>query len=234
MTEFREEIAVKDYDGAVIPPDAFPEITVYHEKGNAVMRRSQQLQVVDDATFEDAAVGVQKIKEYMEGIEAKRKFFVQPLNDQVHKINMLFKGLYDPFKNAREILTGKMAAWERMQREARAAEERKRLAELQEQMEAAKNSVSISDSKKLAKEIEKQQKAVEKAASGKGTKRVTVAGTTVSTASRLEITVVDFDQVPNEYKELSEKKVREAHARNANIQIPGLKLEMVPVIRTGR
>ena len=66
MTEFREEIAVKDYDGAVIPPDAFPEITVYHEKGNAVMRRAQQLQVVDDATFEDAAVGVQKIKEYME------------------------------------------------------------------------------------------------------------------------------------------------------------------------
>lgn len=217
-----------------IQSEAFPEMGQYVEKGALVLRRAENLEVVDEASLDNAAVGVQKIKEYMESIEAKRKFFVDPLTQQAHKINMLFKQLYDPFKQARETLTGKMAGWEKKQRESRAAEERQRLAMLQEQREAAKETISITDVKKLDKEIEKQEKAVAKAATGKGSKRTTSAGTTLTFTSRLEITVLDFAQVPDGYKELNEKKVREAHGSIANLEIPGLKLEMVPVTKTGK
>jgi hypothetical protein len=236
MTEFREEKTIEHLPALAVPNElaaAFPEYNEYISKGQLVLQRATDLQVTDAATMENAAIGREKIKEYMANIEGKRTFFVKPLNDHIHKINMLFKGLYDPFKAARDMLSDKLAKYEGVQRQLRANEERQRLAMLQEQKEAAKDTISISEVKKLDKQIEQQEKAVQAAATGKGTRKKTAAGTGVSFSSKLEITITDFAQVPDGYKELNEKKVRETYTSFAGkLDIPGLKLEMVPVTKT--
>lgn len=99
--------------------------------------RAENFLIVSEQTADTANKVLHWIAEAKKQLEERRKFFVQPLNDQVKKINALFKGISEPIEKADGIIRGKVVEWRaRIEEEARKKEEElRRKAEKQRQKE---------------------------------------------------------------------------------------------------
>lgn len=107
------------------------EVKELQREQNDVVTSVESMEIADQEGMERATGLLSMIARAKKSVEERRKFFTKPLNDQVSKINALFKELASPLEEADKALRQKMLDYKREQdRLARA--ERERLRKLQE------------------------------------------------------------------------------------------------------
>jgi len=176
------------------------ELVQIKKTNTTLLEKAKELTVADQKSSVDASNYLLLIKKAKTNLEEKRKFFVGPLNEQVKRINALFKQYDFPLSHAYKYLTEQLFMYHR-----KVAEE-----------EAKKNDEVI----KMAKEVGIDSKDLEVSEKPEPVK--TYLGT-VSTRKVTKWRLVAFSKLDDAYKMTNDvyinKKIREGVR-----QIPGLEI----------
>lgn len=182
-------------------------------QGQEIVRAAESFTITSQESVAQAAEYLQVIARKAKALEEQRTALVKPLNDHVASINDLFRVLGKPFKDARDILGGKVLAWkrlkdkeaevERARKEAEEKAERERLAALNPATPAAPE----------APELPRPAARVEKTLNVPG----------LSTKKEWKYRVVDFAKVPKDYLAIDALAVQTA-IRLGLRDIPGLEI----------
>lgn len=176
---------------------------------------AQTLEVKDEASAAEATSTLGFIAAAKKQLEEKRTFFVKPLNEQVKKINAMFKEYAAPLENADRILRGKVLRYQ--------AEVRRKQQEEEERLRAL---------------AEKEQKRLEKQAEKKGLpappplvlpatkaapKTIQTGLGTATTKTVWDFVIEDEAKIPREYLTVDTKKIR-AVVKAGVREIPGVRI----------
>ncbi len=178
-------------------------------------KAANDLVVFDDESLTRATNMLGRVATLKKELEERRKFFVGPLNEQVKRINDLFRSLAAPLDRVDQILRDKVLAYRREQ-ERRRREEEERLRKLQE-----------AEQKKLEKKAEKKglepppPPAPVVLAGPARTVSADLGKATVRVVWDFEI--VDPSQLPREYLIPDVAKIR-AVVRAGVREIPGVRI----------
>jgi len=155
-------------------------------------------------------------------MEERRKYRVQPLNDQVKTINDEFKRFMQPVLDAERITKQKMLDFNRDQDELRRKQEEiNRLRIEAAQKEAAINEGEISEPVKLVEVIQEAPKRVSTDLGSSGMRENWV------------YEVVDFNLIPHEYLLINAAALNAfAKSTKGTRQIPGVRIFNQPIIAT--
>lgn len=168
--------------------------------------RAESIEISDDEDMEIAVNLLGGIAIAKKRVESQRKFFVEPLNQQVKKINELFHSFTDPLLKAERIIKQKVAAYH-VQREKAAQEEMvKALAEAQKGSEVVP--VILPD---------QPQKTV----------RADTGSATIKKVWTFD--VENPALVPEQYKVVDEHRIRAAIASGIR-EIPGVRIFLSPQV----
>lgn len=192
-----------------------PEVQALTTEATGLERRAQALTIASDEDLTLATDTLGVIAKIKKQLEEKRTFFVKPLNDQVKRINEMFKAWSAPLDRADQIIRGKVLAY-RQEQERRRREEEERLRKLAEKEHA-----------RLVRQAEKRGETppppppvpvIPQTAK-------TVAGTVGSVTTRKEwdFEIVDETLIPREYLMVNEAKIR-AVVRAGVRNIPGVRI----------
>src|SRR3990167_577703 len=180
------------------------EIMEIQKQAGNIVRRAQGFQLVSEDSYLKATEVSSWLSRSINKIDERRKFFTQPLNDQIKKINVLFKQIASPYIEAESIMTNKiMAARAEKQRKAQEEEARIRL-------EAEKLSKKTGIKKEEI--IESYEIPAVQKSEGQATFREVT-----------DFEIENESKVPREYMEVSEPKIRKA-VREGVTNIPGVKI----------
>jgi hypothetical protein len=178
------------------------EVKEINEQVSKIEQTALSLDIKDDSSLSMASDALGWIAKTKKALEEKRKFFVQPLNDQVKKINDMFKGYSEPLEKADSILRGKVMGYRQEQERIRREEE-----------------------ERLRKLAEKEQKRLEKLAEKNNTvapppipipvmpqQPKTVESNLASVSAKVvwEFEIVDENKIPREFMIPNEKAIRAA------------------------
>ena len=179
-----------------------------------IQKQAQAIRVTSDKQMGVASEFLVQIKARIKRIETKRKDYVQPLNDQVTKMNADFKEMAQPYLEIEETIKGKVGSYMTKVREKEEEAQRKADEERRKEAEALAKKEKISKRKAMAQvekvEIEQRDQTVRTETSKVVTKQVT------------KFEVINPKKVPDEYKMVDERLVRKAV--NQGIKIPGVKV----------
>lgn len=90
-----------------------------------IEQEAHGLAIEDDADVVIASHSLQQIAGHRKELETQRQFFVGPLNEQVKRINDMWKSITAPLERADAEIRGKMIDYRKRQAEAAAAEKRR-------------------------------------------------------------------------------------------------------------
>jgi len=208
MNEFQYQLAIAQ---------AKQSLSSFMETGEALLNQAQSIEILDKPEYEEGAKLFAQIKSFKKTIDTQRKELIKLPYDYVRRVNAFAKEISKPLDDAETVIKQKLIDYEakkeleRREQEKKAEEERKRLQE------------------RLNKEA--QEKGVEavilpEVMFPKEEKNIvhTESGDTVYTRNVWDFEIVDFAQVPDEYKVIDEKKVRQAINRLGIREIPGLRI----------
>jgi hypothetical protein len=205
-----------------IPEEKVANMKAYVEK---VTHAVNTLEITDETSLEQAINAGSGIKKALNKLEADRKIWVKPLNDQVKALNTTFKYYTEPLKELEKKVKAKMIVYHTEQREKQEAERRrveaerqKKLAELEAQKKKEQDEVK-------KQEIEKQQEETanmpDMTEAPPKTTRSEHGKSTVK--ERWNFEVLDKNKVPEQYKIVDEKAVRQA-IRDGEREIVGIRI----------
>ena len=168
-------------------------LTVYTEQVNT-------LTVADQKEYDSAGVFCKDIKTARKKIEEKRKFFVDPYNQTVKRINEIFKDKTKSLDEIEKLVKGKMIAWYQIE---------------QKRIEAERAEIDEQNRKKLEKQAAKIEAEPEKIIAPVALKAGPAVIEQTSKTENATMTVkknwkwdlIDMAQVPAEYLILDEKKL---------------------------
>ncbi|MBA7562032.1 hypothetical protein ES708_03681 [subsurface metagenome] len=181
------------------------------DKAEVIVREAKEMVVQNKGSLTAAVDFLGKIAIAKKEVDSRRRFFVDPLNQQVKSINDLFRGYSDPLGEADRIVRNKVLVYQ--------AEEARRVAEEQQRVLEEAKAQAEEASKHPAEEfipipiniVEEPEKTVRAPAGSATTRQVWT------------FKIVDLSQVPDEYKVIDEKKIAavvKAGVRN----IPGVEI----------
>jgi hypothetical protein len=182
------------------------EIVEIKKTNTTLIEKIKELKIVDQDSSIEASNYLLLINKAKKNLEEKRKFFVGPLNDQVKKINAMFKQYSNPLQEATRYIGSLMFAYRKKTEE----EERKKNEEVL----------------KLAEKVGIESKDLEIVEKPEPVK--TDLGT-VSTRKVTKWRLVSFSKLDDAYKTTNDvyinKKIREGIR-----QIPGLEIYTEDVV----
>jgi len=172
-------------------------------KAEVIVREAKEMAVQDKGSLTAAVDFLGKIATAKKEVDSRRRFFVDPLNQQVKSINDLFRGYSDPLGEADKIVRSKVLVYQTEEARRVAEEQQKVLEEAKAQAEEfAPIPISI---------VEEPEKTVRAGAGSATTRQVWT------------FRIVDPSKVPNEYKVIDEKKI--AAVVKAGVRhIPGVEI----------
>jgi len=169
-------------------------------KAQIIVREAKEIVVQDKDSLTSAVDFLGRIATAKKEVDSRRRFFTDPLNQQVKSINDLFRKYSEPLVEADKIVRNKVLAYQ--------AEEARRVAE--EQQKALEEAKAQAEPIPISM-VEEPEKTV-RADAGSATTR-----------QSWTFKIVDPSQVPDEYKVVDEKKIAavvKAGVRN----IPGVEI----------
>lgn len=201
-------------ENQLIPSDEVNKLTT---ETNSVVESAKSLVIADSSGLQYATDVLGWVAKAKKNLEERRKFFTKPLNDQVKRINDLFKDLGAPLETADSILRGKVLTYRQEQEKIRRAEEerlRKLQQEEQRRIEAEaieKGEVAVFTPPPPAPVIQQQAK--------------TVSGDYGAVSAKLvwDFDIVDEAQIPREFLLVNDKAIRAAVKAGVR-NIPGVKV----------
>lgn len=192
------------------------EIQALSTQAMSLEERAQVLVITTEQDLIGATDALGFIARLKKSIEEKRTFFVKPLNEQVSRINQLFKGYAAPLERADGVIRGKVLGYRQEQERIR-REEEDRLRKLQEKEQA--RLAKLAEKKGLPEPPPPPMPITVMAAP----KTVSGSMGTVSAKKVWEFEIVDPMAIPREYLMVDESKIRavvKAGVRN----IPGVRV----------
>ena len=208
MNEFQYQLAITQ---------AKQSLSSFIETSKVLLNKAESIEILDKPEYEEGAKLFAQIKSFRKAIDVQRKELIKLPYDYVKRVNAFAKEISKPLDNAETIIKQKLIDYEakkeleRREQEKRAEEERKRLQE-QLNKEAQEKGVEAVILPEVM--FPKEEKNIVH----------TESGDTVYTRTVWDFEIVDFAQVPDEYKVIDEKKVRQAINRLGIRDIPGLKI----------
>lgn len=201
----------------------------------ALIARITALLIRDRTGADLAGAMLKELKALIDGIEAKRKEFVEPLNQHVKKINAEFRRYSAPLEEANRQLRAKVVQYQQEERE-RAEQAQKEAEERARKMEEQRQKALAAKSPKARAQAEASLAKVEIEAT-EATQRYLDAAPRaidgVAGVNRWDFVVVDAGVVPREYLEVDAVKVRKAIHAGAR-EIPGLRIFQKAGLAVGR
>jgi len=186
-------------------------------KAQVIVREAKEMVVRDKDTLTAAVDFLGKIAIAKKEVDSRRRFFVDPLNQQVKNINDLFRSYSDPLGEADKIVRNKVLIYQAEEAKRVAEEQRKATEKARAQAEETGEFVSVPTNI-----VEEPEKTVRADAGLATTRQVWT------------FKIVDPSKVPDEYKVVDEKKIAavvKAGVRN----IPGVEIYPISsLVVTGR
>lgn len=174
------------------------------------------IEITDDEGHKNAIELGSKINKFEKALEAKRKETVEPLNQEVKKINGMFKPVIENVEKLNGTLKSKILVWQKIveaRRKAWVEEQRKK--EIEE-MEARKNEmleIAVESDNDLALDIAGNIEAEQKAIAEKEVNVKTIVKTEEAKSSirrTWDFEVVDAGLIPREYLMVDERAIKQA------------------------
>ena len=188
---------------------------------SALLAQAHDLSIVDRASAERATDCVKLIKTLIKKADEERKTWVEPLNNQVSRINAEFKAITEPLKKAEDAVKAKLI---RFQQE----EEAKARAEAQRKMEEEAAALAAAENARADGDDDIAEAIVEQVASQPDPSIVKPVapvrsdyGSVASIRKGWSFSIVSYGEVPRQYLMLDENHVRAAIREGARA-IPGL------------
>jgi len=180
-------------------------------KAEIIVSEAKEIVVQDKDSLTAAVDFLGKIAVAKKEVDSRRRFFVDPLNQQVKSINDLFRGYSDPLGQADRIVRNKVLIYQAEEAKRVAEEQRKATEEAKAQAEEASKHPTEEFIPIPINIVEEPEKTVRAGAGSATTRQVWT------------FTIVDPSKVPNEYKVIDEKKI--AAVVKAGIRnIPGVEI----------
>ncbi len=167
---------------------------------SSIVFTAEEMDILDESGMKDAADLLGVIARTKKKIEDKRQFFAKPLNEQVKKINTLFKGYMKPLEDAEIILKNKVIKYRQKQKKKQEQEEQR----LKELVEQEKIEVPVPSFKPQEKTVRSDM-------------------STMSARKTWDFEIEDESQIPREYLMVDEKAIRKA-VKSGIRSIPGVKI----------
>jgi len=208
MNEFQYHLAIAQ---------AKKSLSSFLETSKVLLDKAKAIEILDKPEYEEGAKLFAQIKSFKKTIDTQRKELIKLPYDYVKRVNAFAKEISKPLDNAETVIKQKLIDYEakkeleRREQEKRAEEERKRLQE-QLNKEAQEKGVEAVILPEVM--FPKEEKNIVH----------TESGDTIYTRTVWDFEIVDFAQVPDEYKVIDEKKVRQAINRLGIRDIPGLRI----------
>jgi len=208
MNEFQYHLAIAQ---------AKKSLSSFLETSKVLLDKAKAIEILDKPEYEEGAKLFAQIKSFKKTIDTQRKELIKLPYDYVKRVNAFAKEISKPLDNAETVIKQKLIDYEakkeleRREQEKRAEEERKRLQE-QLNKEAQEKGVEAVILPEVM--FPKEEKNIVH----------TESGDTIYTRTVWDFEIVDFAQVPDEYKLIDEKKVRQAINRLGIRDIPGLRI----------
>ncbi len=194
-------------------------VPMLNKNAKAAIEYANNLVVDSDEASAKADSAIRRIKEQREVGDNTRKFFTDPLNDQVKKINSMFMPVVKALDEATKIISGKMGAYQM---------------KLQADADAKKAKVEADLAAGKIKNVETAVKKIENVKEPVKTVRTETGTTTFRDVPK--VVIVDASKLPPEFLMPDLKKIEVVALANhkTNLaQIPGVevKIEKVPTFR---
>lgn len=195
-----------------VPPEKDKVTLQLKSSALSVVTQASALAVYNDRSQLQANTLLVNISAAKKELEARRKFFVQPLKDHVRNIEMLFKEPIEQLESADRQLRSKVLDY-RAELARKQEEERQRLAEEAAKKEAeALAAAKQGDEQGVEEALSESAELSVQAAQTTGPGRVMAAegGGQVATRKVWTFEVVDHAAVPREYLAVNESAIRAA------------------------
>jgi len=184
------------------------------------LRVYAQSRVVNNTeTLKSATEDLSFIAQVKKALEAKRTEYVKPINAHVKGINDTFKLITSPIEEADQLTRSKVNAY--------MAEERRKIAETEEvnrlRMEAARKEAALNEG-----ELSESIDLIKAPAPPPSTVRTDVGSASTVMVKKWE--VVNFEQVPGEYKMLDASRIGKV-VKAGIPSIPGIRIWEEPTLR---
>lgn len=174
-----------------------------------IVEVANSVAIANDEDANKTSVLIQSIAKMKKSLNSQRLFFTKPLNDQMKKINELFKQMSSPLVEADEIVRVKVLAYRKEQQKI--ADEQERLLEIARKKRQAKIDKIAEEKGVEAPKLEVTK--VEASAPMQG----------ATTRKSWTYKVVDQAKIPREYLQIDVVAVREA-IRNGVRAVDGLEI----------
>jgi|LSQX01.2.fsa_nt_gb hypothetical protein len=185
---------------ALAPYQDDPEVVEVVTQARTIADEAFELAIVDEATNNRALNMLATARKYTKSIDALKKRWLDPLNDQIKLIRADFDRMAAPAKEADQILARKTADYRsKVQEAARKEQERLRLLAERRQEKAA--------ARAEARGVEPPPVMPIIPTVAAPAKTIQVEGAKVTFRKQTHFEVVDPAQVPREYLSVDEKKV---------------------------
>lgn len=188
-------------------------------KGQELLDQVKRAEVTTAEDAEKMTDLVKYAKQQKTKSEEARKALVKPLNDHVKFINNEFKTAQEPLTEVERIGRDKLNAFQREQdRIAREESERRRREEEEQRLKEAEEAQAAGDEEKVEETLSRDLPEEKP-------KTTPTRGNFGSSSTRRvwKHKLVDLSKVPDEYKMLDERKVKDA-IRNGARDISGLEI----------
>jgi Cdc6-like AAA superfamily ATPase len=198
------------------------EVTTEMAKVRAVvdlpelLDKAKSLDIVDDGSYGLAGEFVKQIRTALRNSDEERKKITGPLNKSIQAINGMYKQMVEPLEKTEALLRTCMENYAYTKRQREEAEARK----AQEILLAAAEKAEKEDKPELAQAaLEVAVKIEDKPTAPVKTERATTSSRKIFGGFVIE----DMAAVPDAFKIVDERKVREAYQSGVR-SIPGLKI----------
>lgn len=178
-----------------------PEVVEVQEQALSIVDEARELAIVDEASNNYALDMLSRARKYTKNIDALKRRWLNPLNDQIKLIRSDFDAMAAPAKEADQILSRKTSDYRsKVQEAARKEQERlRKLAEARQERAAAKAEARGEEPPPVMPIIPTV------AAPAKTVK--TDGGAQITYRKQTHFEITDAAAVPREYLSVDEKKV---------------------------
>lgn len=198
-----------------VSPLTDPSIASLTFEVQRILDYANALQVTNDETVKSATNDLSLIATLKKALEDKRREYVSPLNGYVKDINSAFKTISDPLDTADKVTRSKILAYrQEVERQRKETEELNRLRE-----EVARREREAAEQAGEEPPPPPQQLDVIPPAPS----RVHAEAGSLSTMAVRKWELVDFSQVPDDYKMLDSAKITKV-VKAGIPSIPGIKI----------
>ncbi|MBU1621923.1 MAG: hypothetical protein KKF27_21100 [Gammaproteobacteria bacterium] len=200
-----------DQDNYAITPQQNPDVLAQAERAMSLMLVAEKAIIDSDEAVKAATNDLSLIAGIKKELTAQKETYLKPLKDSTAKINEAFKMYMGPVTRADELLRGKILAYRQKQEADR--KERERINALK--IEAARAEMAVNG------ELSEPVDLVEETPAPLQRYRSDIG--TTSTMKVRKWRIVDFSQIPDEYKAVDAGKVTKLVKAGIG-SIPGIEI----------